>query len=49
MGVAIRRNEHGEIEGYIARIVALGYRQKYGINYMITFPPVANMNCFKYF
>nr|CCA27047.1 putative polyprotein [Albugo laibachii Nc14] len=41
---AIKRNEHGDIERYKARIVALGYRHTYGIYYMETYSPVANMN-----
>jgi hypothetical protein len=46
---AIKRNEHGEIERYKARLVALGYRQTYGVDYLETYSPVANMNSIRVF
>lgn len=45
----IKRNEQGEIERYKARLVALGYRQTYGIDYSETYSPVANMNSIRVF
>nr|CCA15704.1 hypothetical protein ALNC14_018470 [Albugo laibachii Nc14] len=46
---AMKRNEHGDIERYKARIVALGYRQTDGIDYMETYLSVANMNLIRVF
>nr|CCA21192.1 putative polyprotein [Albugo laibachii Nc14] len=40
----LTRNEFGEVEKYKARLVALSYRQKYGVDYMDSYAPVANMN-----
>nr|CCA24282.1 putative polyprotein [Albugo laibachii Nc14] len=45
----IKRNEHGEIQRYKARLVALGYRQTYGIDYKKTYSPVANLNSIRLF
>lgn len=45
----IKRNEYGEIERYKTRIVALGYRQTYGVDYLETYSPVANINSIRVF
>nr|CCA27625.1 putative polyprotein [Albugo laibachii Nc14] len=45
----IKRNEHGEIQRYNARLVAFGYRQTYGVDYEETYSPVANMNSIRVF
>ena len=46
---AIKRNEYGEVEKYKSRIVALGHKQTYGIDYKETYSPVANMNTIRVF
>uniref|UniRef100_A0AAV1U517 Polyprotein n=1 Tax=Peronospora matthiolae TaxID=2874970 RepID=A0AAV1U517_9STRA len=46
---ALKRNELGEIIRYKARLVALGYRQTYGVDYMETYSPVANLNSIRVF
>lgn len=33
----IKRNEHGEVERFKARLVALEYQQTYGVNYTDTY------------
>nr|CCA27680.1 hypothetical protein ALNC14_138240 [Albugo laibachii Nc14] len=40
---AINKYEHGKIERYKARLVALGYRQTLGINYKETYATKASM------
>ena len=45
----IKRNENGEIDRYKARVVALGYRQTHGVDYMENYSPVANMNSIRVF
>lgn len=37
----IKRNEHGQIERFKARLVCCGYSQQYGIDYTETYSPVA--------
>lgn len=39
-----KRNEKGEIVRYKARLVALGFGQKFGVNFFETYSPVANTN-----
>lgn len=46
---AIKRDEHGNIQRYKARLVALGYRQTQGVDYSETYSPVANMNSVRTF
>jgi hypothetical protein len=47
--IAIKRDENGKIQRYKARLVALGYRQTEGIDYNVTYSPVANMNSIRTF
>ncbi|KAI9906146.1 hypothetical protein PsorP6_013784 [Peronosclerospora sorghi] len=46
---AFNRNERGEVERFKARLVALGYRQTYGIDYTDTYLPKVNMNSVRIF
>ena len=39
----IKIKSDGSVEGYKARLIAKGFTQKYGINYMETFALVAKM------
>nr|CCA15709.1 putative polyprotein [Albugo laibachii Nc14] len=45
----LKRNKYDGIERYKARIVVLGYRQTYGVEYLETYSPVANMNSIRVF
>lgn len=45
----IERNESGDVERYKARLVALGYRQIYGVDYLETYSPVASLNSIRIF
>lgn len=46
---AHKKNENGEIVRFKARLVAHGFRQKYGINFFETYSPVANINSIRIF
>jgi len=41
---AKKRNEHGRVVRYKARLVATGFEQKFGVDFFETNAPVANMN-----
>jgi hypothetical protein len=41
---AKKRDQNGAVVRYKARIVAKGYKQKYGVDFFETYIPVANMN-----
>lgn len=41
---AKKRNEHGEVTRWKARLVALGFLQMYGVDFFETYAAVANMN-----
>ncbi|POM60090.1 polyprotein [Phytophthora palmivora] len=41
--LVLKRNEKGEIERHKARLAIKGYRQKYGLNYLETYPPVVRI------
>ena len=49
VGFAIKRNENGDIERSKARLMALGCRPNYGVDYHVTYSPVANMNSIRIF
>jgi hypothetical protein len=40
----VKQDPEGKVEWYIARLVARGFSQTYGIDYDATFAPVAKMN-----
>uniref|UniRef100_A0AAV1UBQ4 Polyprotein n=1 Tax=Peronospora matthiolae TaxID=2874970 RepID=A0AAV1UBQ4_9STRA len=40
---AKKRNEHGQVVRYKARLVANGFKQKFGVDFFETYSPVANM------
>ncbi|GMF31514.1 unnamed protein product [Phytophthora fragariaefolia] len=46
---ALKRNEHGHISRYKARLVALGSFQTYGVDYTSTYSPVASLNTVRIF
>ncbi|GMF39904.1 unnamed protein product [Phytophthora fragariaefolia] len=46
---ALKRDEHGNIIRYKARLVALGRVQTYGVDYTSTYSPVANLNTVRIF
>jgi hypothetical protein len=41
---SVKKNERGDIVRYKARLVAQGFRQRFGVNFFETYAPVANMN-----
>ena len=41
---AKKRNEHRQVVRYKARLVAMGFKQKFGVDFFETYSPVANMN-----
>ncbi|KAE9007452.1 hypothetical protein PR001_g16969 [Phytophthora rubi] len=41
---AKKRDEHGRVIRYKTRLVATGFKQKYGVDFFETYSPVANMN-----
>ncbi|GMF25303.1 unnamed protein product [Phytophthora fragariaefolia] len=46
---ALKRDEHGNIIRYKARLVALGCFQTYGVDYMSTYSPVASLSTVRIF
>ncbi|KAE8969014.1 hypothetical protein PR001_g27622 [Phytophthora rubi] len=46
---ALKRDEHGNIIRYKARLVALGCFQTYGVDYTSTYSPVASLNTVRIF
>ena len=45
----IKRNDKDEIQRFKARLVALGYKQTPGVDYLETYSPVANLNSIRVF
>ena len=37
-------NEHGEMDKYKSRLIAKGYKRKYGVDYKKVFAPVARQD-----
>ena len=40
----VKHKSDGSLERYKARLLAKGFTQTYGIDYLETFPPVAKLN-----
>jgi hypothetical protein len=43
MGFSVKLRSDGTLDRYKARLIALGNRQEYGVDYEDTFAPVAKM------
>ena len=41
---AKKRNEHGQVVRHKARLIAKGFKHKFGVAFFETYSPVVNMN-----